>query len=623
MMVGRKVLLRVDKPPATVRRGGARRGQSRRRRRQRRRAGEGCQFNVRAGEIVGVAGVSRQRPDANCWRRWRACGAYQRRGQLNGKPIACRSGQRLAQAAPRGAAGPCARGPAARGAGRPLRPPRESAILGYHDDPAYATARSCWTSARSSRPLPDGDGGLRRAAAAIRCCAPRLSPAATSRRSCWRARSSAIPRCCWSASRPAASISAPSSSSTAAWWRCATPARRSCWCRSSSTRSSALADRILVMFDGRIVGELPRADATEAEARPADGRHRRGRRERWRAGPNEIPRWVDYLPGAAGQSGRGAAARRLVVLAIGANPLRALKSWSRRRRLSPRHRLSRSTTPPISSSPALPSPSPSMPACSTSAARARPISAASASALVCLAFDWPPWLSWCRSPWSRGGAVRRRLGLHPGLSAGQARQPHRHHHDHVQLHRLGADDLSAGRRADRAGPAGAAQPRFRAGRLAAVGAGLIAGWFGIDIAALAAQPLLPAGAALPACSSGCFIWHTRWGYELRTVGHSRARRALRRHLADPRHHHGDADLRRAGRLGRRQRDHGRASHCLLGLHRRRRLRRHRRGADGPQPSGRHRAWRRCCSARSIRAARSSPSTSRRSPARWWWSSRAW
>ena len=26
----------------------------------------------------------------------------------------------------------------------------------------------------------------------------------------------------------------------------------------------ALADRILVMFDGRIVGELPRADATEA-----------------------------------------------------------------------------------------------------------------------------------------------------------------------------------------------------------------------------------------------------------------------------------------------------------------------------------------------------------------------
>ncbi len=31
----------------------------------------------------------------------------------------------------------------------------------------------------------------------------------------------------------------------------------------------------------------------------------------------------------------------------------------------------------------------------------------------------------------------------PGLSPGQARQPYRHHHHHVQFHRLGADDLSA------------------------------------------------------------------------------------------------------------------------------------------------------------------------------------
>ena len=37
--------------------------------------------------------------------------------------------------------------------------------------------------------------------------------------------------------------------------RCATAARRSCWSRSSSTRSASLSDRILVMFDGRIVGE--------------------------------------------------------------------------------------------------------------------------------------------------------------------------------------------------------------------------------------------------------------------------------------------------------------------------------------------------------------------------------
>ena len=38
----------------------------------------------------------------------------------------------------------------------------------------------------------------------------------------------------------------------------------------------------------------------------------------------------------------------------------------------------------------------------------------------------------------RRGAVRRGLRRDSRLSAGQARQPHRHHDDHVQLHRLGA-----------------------------------------------------------------------------------------------------------------------------------------------------------------------------------------
>ena len=44
----------------------------------------------------------------------------------------------------------------------------------------------------------------------------------------------------------------------------------------------ALADRILVMFDGTITGELDAAEADERRARPADGRrHRRrpGRRD--------------------------------------------------------------------------------------------------------------------------------------------------------------------------------------------------------------------------------------------------------------------------------------------------------------------------------------------------------
>ncbi len=38
-------------------------------------------------------------------------------------------------------------------------------------------------------------------------------------------------------------------------------------------------------------------------------------------------------------------------------------------------------------------------------------------------------------------------GALPGRAAGLAWQPHRDHHDHVQLHRLGAADLPAGQRA--------------------------------------------------------------------------------------------------------------------------------------------------------------------------------
>ena len=52
------------------------------------------------------------------------------------------------------------------------------------------------------------------------------------------------------------------------------------------------------------------------------------------------------------------------------------------------------------------------------------------------------------------GAVRCGLGGDPCLSAGAARQPYRDHDDHVQLHRLGADCLHAGRCAAPRGPDG-------------------------------------------------------------------------------------------------------------------------------------------------------------------------
>ena len=71
--------------------------------------------------------------------------------------------------------------------------------------------------------------------------------------------------------------------------------------------------------------------------------------------------------------------------------------------------------------------------------------------LVCLALPWPHWAIALPFAILGAGAVRRRLGVHPGLPAGQARQPRRHHHDHVQLHRLGAGGLPARQRAEGAG----------------------------------------------------------------------------------------------------------------------------------------------------------------------------
>ena len=46
--------------------------------------------------------------------------------------------------------------------------------------------------------------------------------------------------------------------------RCATPARRCCWCRSSSTRSSRSSDRIVVLCGGRVTGER-RPEETNAQ----------------------------------------------------------------------------------------------------------------------------------------------------------------------------------------------------------------------------------------------------------------------------------------------------------------------------------------------------------------------
>ena len=68
----------------------------------------------------------------------------------------------------------------------------------------------------------------------------------------------------------------------------------------------------------------------------------------------------------------------------------------------------------------------------------------------------------------RRRAVRRGLGVRPRLPAGEAREPHRHHHDHVQLHRRGAGRLPARQRDEGARVDGAGDRELPRGDAAAV-----------------------------------------------------------------------------------------------------------------------------------------------------------
>ena len=113
----------------------------------------------------------------------------------------------------------------------------------------------------------------------------------------------------------------------------------------------------------------------------------------------------------------------------------------------------------------------------------------------------------------RGGAVRRGVGRRAGLAAGVARQPHRHHHHHVQLRRLGADGLPDGERADRARLDDAAEPQLRAvGKLLSMPRDGVGNASALNLSLVLAL----------VCCVGVwvFLWHTPWGYALRTMGHN-------------------------------------------------------------------------------------------------------
>ncbi len=143
-------------------------------------------------------------------------------------------------------------------------PAQANTILGYHDSPAYnrgvlmdraAILADCEKKMATFDVRPPN-----RAAAASR----RFPAATCSRSSCSRAKIGCDPRVLL-VGQPTrgVDIGAIEFISPATGSRCATPARRCCWSRWNSTKSCGLADRILVMAGGEIVGELSRAEATE------------------------------------------------------------------------------------------------------------------------------------------------------------------------------------------------------------------------------------------------------------------------------------------------------------------------------------------------------------------------
>jgi ABC-type uncharacterized transport system permease subunit len=162
--------------------------------------------------------------------------------------------------------------------------------------------------------------------------------------------------CCWSASRRAASTSAPSNSSTAS---CA-PARAGCAILLVSVSELdeilALADRVLVMCGGRITGELPIEACSEARIGLLMAGQRahggRGRRTRM-SGSDNLPRWADLVLLPLVNLADGALVAGLVVAWSARARCRSCPCWCTAPSARPAASRTRCTTPPASSSPGL------------------------------------------------------------------------------------------------------------------------------------------------------------------------------------------------------------------------------------------------------------------------------
>ena len=141
-------------------------------------------------------------------------------------------------------------------------------------------------------------------------------------------------------------------------------------------------------------------------------------------------------------------------------------------------------------------------------------------ALLCLgAGGWPTVLV-IPAAVVAAAAGRRGLGVRAGLAPGQAGQPRRHHDDHVQLHRLGADDATCWstsliKPGQQSPETREFDPNTWLPQLHDV-----APLARLGDRPLAAQPARPLLALVAGAVVWFYLWHTRWGYELRALGHN-------------------------------------------------------------------------------------------------------
>jgi ABC-type uncharacterized transport system permease subunit len=137
-------------------------------------------------------------------------------------------------------------------------------------------------------------------------------------------------------------------------------------------------------------------------------------------------------------------------------------------------------------------------------------------ALVLLGFGWPHWTIALLAAILGARTFRRGLGRDPRLSAGQARQPYRDHHDHVQLHRLRAAVYLLVNVFRVEGSMAPESARF----VESVHLPSAADFAGSWASAVPPRSTSPSSWRFWLRLVWVLIWRTRLGYEIRAFGHS-------------------------------------------------------------------------------------------------------